>query len=74
MTATQKTALIKDLISLIENNKFNKKVQDLLKTDATLARKLLTFEKKYIELKLKSSKLLTKTELNNIISKLQQYV
>lgn len=74
MTSTQKTALIKELIVLIDDNKFNKKIQSLLKTDASLARKLLTFEKKYIELKLKSSKLLTKTELNNLINKLQQYV
>lgn len=74
MTSAQKQIIIKDIIQLIDTKKLSKTISELLKVNPSLARKLINFEKKYTELKLKAAKTMSKSELNNMIKQLEQYV
>jgi len=73
MTSSQKSEIIQSLVKLIEDKKLKKTIDTLLKTNPELARKLINLEKKYTELKLKASKTMSKSELNDMIKKLEQY-
>lgn len=74
MTSSQKKILFQNIIELIDSKKLSAITRKLLVTEPNLARKLINFEKKYLELKMKASKTMTQSELSKAIKSLENFI